>query len=214
MKIIILTIFSLMSMLSLAYSQENSISVAEINFQPDKSKPSVYITFERIGGNKPLVKSNEDNSPRISLRLHNNMTTPIAVEANWDTRNFTHSTIILSDGTKGFAVPNGAEVEICYEAEAMPQMTAEEFERIKVPKQIPSYYSCKWQNERRGRGNIWIPTGNSIIFSVPQEFLARNLKVYTLFNYEWESDKGQMKADEPHHQVFFYSTDLPRNLQE
>lgn len=196
-----------------AFSQEKAIPASSKN-EVDKSKPSVYITFERLGGNKPLVKSNEDNSERISLRLHNNTAFPIAIDANGKYTMDTLSPMTLSDGGKGYALPDGEEVEVCYESEAMPQMTAEEFFKIQVPKQIPSYYNCRWQLQRSGRGNLWIRPGNSIVFSVPREFLAKNLKIYTLINYESESENGQMKADEPHHQVFFYSTDLPYKLKQ
>lgn len=213
MKIAVLLILSLVCAIHTVYAQENTAPANKSKFQPDASKPSVYITFEKIGGKKPIVKSNEDNAERISLRLHNNMLLPIAVDANSDVLDFTELPITLADGGKGYALPDGAEVEVCFEAEAMPQMTAEEFFKIKVPEQVPSYYSCKWAAKRRGRGNVWIPAGSSIIFSVPREFLAEHLKIYTLFNYEWESDKGQMKADEPFHQVYFYSTDLPYKLR-
>jgi hypothetical protein len=194
------------------YAQKNTVS--KKGFQPDETKPSVYITFERLGGNKPLVTSYEDNSERILLRLNNNTLLPISVDANGEFTTATLLFITLSDGGKGYALPNGTEVEVCYEAEAMPQTTIEEFFKIPVPKQIPSHYSCKWTAKRRGKANVWIPAGSSIIFSVPREFLAPNLKIYTLFNYEWESDKGQMKANEPKHQVYFYSTDLPYTLRQ
>lgn len=214
MRKLILVSFSFIFLVIAIFSQEKTTSVSPSKFIADKDKPSVYITFERFGGNKPLVKSNEDNSERISLRLHNNTSLPIAVDANWDIRRVTSFPITLSDGGKGVTVADGAEVEICYEAEAMPQMKAEEFLKIQVPKQIPSYYNCRLGLQRSGRSDTWIRSGNSIIFSVPQEFLTKNLKIYTLFNYEWESENGQMKADEPHHQVYFYSTDLPYPQQK
>lgn len=213
MKVVTLVFLSLICFTSTFFAQEKSATPAKIKFQIDKSKPSVYLTFERLGGEKPMVKSKEDKSERISLRLHNNTSLPIAVGANGNFTNDTLLPITLSDGGKGDALPDSAEVEVCYEAEAMPQMTAEEFFKIQVPNQVPSYYSCKWTAKRRARGDIWIPAGSSIIFSVPKEFLAKNLKVYTVFNYEWESDKGQMNANEPVHQVYFYSTDLPYELQ-
>lgn len=191
------------------FSQENTKVESTKKYQVDKSKPSVYLTFEKFGGKKPIAKSNEDNSERISLRLHNNTPFPIAVDANFYVSEVKTFPIILSDGGKVEALPNGAEVDVCHESEAMGQMTAEEFLKIQVPKQIPSYYNCRLGTQRGGRGDFWIQPGNSIIFSVPREFLAKNLKIYTLFNYEWESDKGQMNADEPHHRVYFYSTDLP-----
>ena len=177
----------------------------------DRSHPSVYISFERLGGRRPLVKSAEDNSPRISLRLHNNTGALIAVEAN--SADPTLIPVTLADGGKAYALRESEEVDLCFEAEAVPQITADEFFAIKVPKQIPSYYSCKWRADRRGKRSFWIRSGESVIFSVPREFLAEDLKIYTVFNYEWESEKGQMKADEPVHQVYYYSSDLPYDLK-
>ena len=210
----ILVSFSFIFLIIAIYSQEKTTSVIPSKSVTDKNKPSVYITFERFGGSEPIVKSNEDKSARISLRLHNNTSLPIAVDANWDIRKVTPFPITLSDGGKGVTVSDGAELEICYEAEAMPQRKVEEFLKIQVPKQIPSYYNCRLGLQRSGRSDTWIRSGNSIVFSVPQEFLTKNLKIYTLFNYEWESENGQMKADEPHHQVYFYSTDLPYSQQK
>lgn len=229
MKYIILATFSLLSFGLIVSGQ---IKNASKNNNPifiiDVNKPSVYLTFEKLGGNSPLIKSDLDDQERISLRLRNNTVFSIAVEANFEINKIKESSVNLFDGGKGDALPDGAEVEVCYESETIPDQISIVYEdrnkdkslkenniaKVEPPKQTALYYSCKQQTKRRGRGNVWIPSGSSIIFSVPRKFLGKDLKIYTLFNYEWESTMGQMKADEPKHQIFYYWNDLPYSLRQ
>jgi hypothetical protein len=144
----------------------------------------------------------------VTLRLRNNSPWAIAISADGDFTPATLSKITLPDGGKVFALPNDSQVEVCYEAEVIPTMSVDEYARVKVPNQPVPAYSCKWTAKRASGGNAWIQPGHSIIFSLPKDFLGRGLKVYTVFNYEWEADHGQLKANEPTHQVYLYSTDL------
>lgn len=178
-------------------------------FEPDRSKPSVYLSFERIGKSEPLLtKSAYDDQDHVFLRLRNNTRSPIAVDANYDVRLIKLVKFVLPDGSAATALPDGAEVKLCHEAVAMSLYRLDEYRDIKVPDQSNYLYNCARASGRSGPGDNWIRPGESVVFGVPKVFLGPNLRIYTLFNYAWETERGYVKLDEPHHQVFYYSTDL------
>jgi len=47
-----------------------------------------------------------------------------------------------------------------------------------------------------------------VVFSVPRNFLATDLRVATEISYEWESENGYILGDEPRHLVYFTYFDL------
>lgn len=192
-------------------------------------KPSVYLSFERQGGRKPLFQCKGESQQGIWLRLHNNSSKPIAIAANYIVSEDKTVPLILTNGTqtKGFA--ESAEIQVCYEAEAIPVTTSRRTYNpksnvvnlemgvpveVKVPKQSPSYCSCKWSAERARDFQVsWVPAGSSVVFSVPREYLAQHLKIYTHFNYEWEIDRNMyVEINEPYHQVFFHDYELPASV--
>jgi len=58
----------------------------------------------------------------------------------------------------------------------------------------------------------WIPKGQSIVFEVPKEHLARNVALYVYLRYEWE-DLGKETLDGPVHLVYFRVIDLPKEVE-
>lgn len=184
-------------------------------FQSDRSKPSVYLTFESAGGKRPNFPDMYSDADRITLRFHNNFDRPLAVDANFLVADVKLTSFRLKGGVLGSALPDNATVEVCYEAEAQPQITVEAFDAIEVPKQYPSSYSCKWTKKRRGHRALWVLPGNSFVFSVPRIFLGESMLVFTAFNYDWEiDDNGYVMPDAPVHHVYFYSNDLPYALRK
>lgn len=57
----------------------------------------------------------------------------------------------------------------------------------------------------------WLPPGQTVVFSVPREHLAKHLAIYIRFNYEWEYGERTFRRDEPQHRVYFRASDLPEN---
>jgi hypothetical protein len=53
-----------------------------------------------------------------------------------------------------------------------------------------------------------------VIFIVPREHLAKNLKVYVSYAYEWETAERDYGNKEPEHRVYFRAADLPPSLTE
>lgn len=54
-----------------------------------------------------------------------------------------------------------------------------------------------------------VPPGESLLFSVPQEHLAKGRAIRIRFTYEWEEDENRSTSGEPQHHVSFYSSKLP-----
>jgi hypothetical protein len=59
----------------------------------------------------------------------------------------------------------------------------------------------------------WLPSGRSILFSVPREQMVGNFTIYLSFNYEWEYGERTFRPDEPQHRVYFRASDLSAQLQ-
>ena len=55
-----------------------------------------------------------------------------------------------------------------------------------------------------------IPSGDSLLFSIPREHLAEGLFIVVEFSYEWESSGSSGGDSSIFHTVPFYSTDLPK----
>lgn len=57
----------------------------------------------------------------------------------------------------------------------------------------------------------FIPSGGSVLFSVPYEHLAEGLAIKIQFRYEWETDPdGFSNPLEPKHYAYFYSSDIQK----
>jgi hypothetical protein len=185
------------------------------------SQPSVYLTFEKTGKFELLCANKSQEG--IWLRLHNNTRWAINLDAQpAKNDNSQKSLLRLSDGTEVDGLADGTEVDACYDVEAIPLlMTVKKGNTIILdsPVTIPTpkvdfYCSCKWRAGRTQEyKGIWISAGSSVLLSVPQKALTKDLMIYTLFNYEWESVSGKVKRDEPQHKVLFYASDLPAKLQ-
>ena len=57
---------------------------------------------------------------------------------------------------------------------------------------------------------IKVKSGNSLLFSLPQEHLEKGLAIRVRYNYDWELRKNNsLPANEPSHSVTVDSSDLP-----
>lgn len=192
----------------------NGIRIGE---RLDKSKPSVFLSYageEIVDENCSLKKQ-----PSYLLRLRNNTVHAINVDATYSTTSRV-GILTLLDGSKAPSLPDGTRVTLCYEAESILTLTSSSTNgeiRTEIPTQrevpqSPVYCRCVWSQQRTRREDdypgAWIPSGSSMIFAVPKQYLADGLKIFTIFNYDWEFESGKLRPNEPHHQVFFYSTEL------
>lgn len=218
---ILLSLFALIVVTSEAQTNgSRSSSNTLLNKGIEKDKPSIYLSY--VGAGSINENCSLKKQPTYQLKLHNNSPYPININANYN-GNFPTTDLKLSDGTKGISLPDGSKVtDICYQAEPILKMDSS-YENGKIAIEIPIERSipaipitcrCVWSQQRTRRYDaypgVWIPSGSSIVFDVPQQFLEKDLKIYTLFNFEWEFKDGLIQYDEPHHQVYFYSSDIPK----
>src|ERR1043165_7719562 len=97
MQKVILGLIIIIGVLGLVYSQE---TVKNNNVKINKSKPSVYLSFEGTSKNQSPQNCDCEDSETFLLSLHNNTERPINVFANFDVRKVTSNPITLSDGVK------------------------------------------------------------------------------------------------------------------
>lgn len=166
----------------------------------DSSRPSVYLTFEKKG---QLDKSSKaEASERIWLRLHNNTGWAILIY----TQDYYEKSMFAPLRICGVAnegLRDGMEIGPLYSIEAAG-------EKAVVPK-------IDWGHMILDP-SIWLPSGQSLIFSVPAEHLGKHLRVSISFSYEWEWKRlsdGRLDQDfkEPFHRAWFESRELPVSLR-
>lgn len=211
--VLLLSIFALAHVTE-SHAQRSPLLSKQSRYETDKSKPSVYLTFEKTGGKKLSSPDLHSNEEQFTLRFHNNFTAPLFVNANFRVSELQVVKSKMASGHIFSFLPNDATVEVCYEVQARPQATIDDFVRTKLPMQIPSSYSCNWTQQRRGTRLLGVLPGESFMFSLPKSFLGENMMVFTTFNYEWEVDENENGLpDTPVHKVYFYASDLPFKLK-
>ncbi len=196
----------------------------------DVKKPSVYVDFDRAVL-APELCSLKDVTTRkdqalYRLKLYNNTTAPINVDAlsgAFDPISGEDMPLTTTKGTNETfrALPKGGRVRLCYQAESIITYESRQGKsggletEIPVETQVPQidfHCSCKSiMSDVRSFNSpgLWIPSGSYVVFDVPQKYLSKNLKIFTLFNYEWEFERTNLSDGEPHHQVYFYSSNIP-----
>lgn len=185
----------------------------------DKSQPSIYLTFEHEGPRPREFHSESETG--IWLRLHNNTLSAIALSANNKSTNSYQGK--LASGIEVAFIRPGTEVDACYDVEGTPTLVSRkkgntieaEIPFKAAPPDEDPYRSCRWgiahpKNHQR----LWLASGESVVLSVPKNFLAHGLNISTQFNYEWETDTGYVGANEPVHYLYFYSLDLELALEK
>jgi hypothetical protein len=148
----------------------------------------------RVKADKPTVYLEYvcQDKRKVYLRLHNNTVWNISVDTDELYPSKTH--IRLRNGVNTYAAPNDRGVSLHYRVEkwALP------WENVKVPKVV--YPDNGFAN--------WVASQDSIQFSVPVEYLGKDLQVVVRFNYEWEITKQGYTVGDPEHRVSFRGIDL------
>lgn len=195
MRKVLSSTFILCALLLAVYAQPKEPCTTQNEMRPVADKPTVYITFERAGRREPL--KNSESNKGIWLRLHNN--------SRW--------AIFFST----FGVPDAlGEAGIFYEVEAMgrPEVyrdasdtsrAEEPQEQDKATMELPIGYrvSHLYSTTR-------LLSGESIVFSVPREHLAKRLAIRVAFYYEWQDEDEVFAGREPQSYVHFFSSRLPQ----
>jgi hypothetical protein len=190
--------FILCGLCAVVYAQSPKLYTTQTEVRPIADKPTVYITFERAGKRQPLElgESNEG----IWLRLHNNSRWVIFFPA--------------------FGVPEAlGEAGLFYEVEAVRRsevsrdISDASIDRVaqeqdKATPQLPIGYRVGHLSS-----TVRLAPGDSIVFSVPREHLAKGLALRVGFYYEWQDADEVFAGREPQSHIYFFSSKLPQKVQ-
>lgn len=161
----------------------------------DKSRDSVYISFETIQENQSC---NGKKCQTALVKLHNNSTCPIIIttasaenfyeplplNATWKEK--------INRRIKGELDDNVVVPEVCYQVQR--QGTAQ----LKV-----SVDTCGGDV----RYTFHINGGNTIIFPIETKYIKRNERIFLSFNYLWEIEGERprfIKSGDIEHLVHFF----------
>ena len=162
----------------------------------DPDLPSVSIHLEEKAS-RTGVRSGESNEG-ILLRLYNNTTVPIAVCA-YDSY-LTQSISQLSNGQYVNALSDGREISLCYSVESERES---------------AYYPVKRASQGDTYSDPWVPSGSSVLFFVPENYLGGYWRVSVRFTYEWDQGGAwPWDLSAVSHQVFYSFRDLLRDFLE
>jgi hypothetical protein len=210
-------------------AQQKDQATTKENILFSKGKPTIYITFEstnRLGpsSTKLIAIDNANEEPQkpvsseggiqiVRLRLHNNTRWAISFSTDSLYIGPKATPLRLSDGRGALGLRDGIEVNIRYGIE--PELG---LEPVKAPDSSINTRPIEVKPPVINRSDMlstsWLPSGRSVIFIVPREHLAKNLRVYVSFTYEWETAEHDYGNKEPEHRVYFRAADLPQNIAE
>lgn len=161
-----------------AFSQSGDID-SKLNVRVKTDKPTVYLDYVC------------QDKKKIYLRMFNNTIWNIDVTA-YESYFPTKRPLILLNGAKVYAIPDDKEIPLQYYVQK-DEMIGKK--KVKIPK-VVGY---------RTNGGGWIASQDSILFSVPMDYLQEGLKVSVNYNYEWEITKDGYTINDPEHRVYFRS---------
>lgn len=190
----LIIITALCGIVAVASAEQPRSRRTKSDLRIQRSKPSIFITFDHAGKREPLELGETDSG--VWLRLHNNTT----------------ATIFLPS----FSVPRAlGQVGMFYDI--VPIAQDDSYHDTSIPQQerirrdVPTGYKLGHTS-----GAYLLQPGRSVIFSVPREHLPEGVALRINFNYEWEL-AGKMdfvRIGEPQHYVSFYSSELPEVIQK
>jgi hypothetical protein len=201
---LILFIFVMCSLTSVAPAQRRDNSRGRRNVRISKKHPTIYISFVRVGKSKPEQAGY--SGERVWLRLHNNTRWSINLQAH------------------GSRDESYGDHRLMYEIEAVPEPELPIIGSSQLPSINGTETSAKPPNryekcdvpigERCGHiacGVISLAPGKSLLFSIPREHLCENLRINVGFSYDWEDDLNFYGNREPQHGVIYFGERLPKD---
>ena len=175
-----------------------------------KEKPSIYISIEkpaesvsrktRLAVTEDANEKNAQNKPDKIGVVQSYFFLRISNNTNWAIQLQTESLYIsskyvapfsLCDGRNPLGLREGVEISALYKVRSTNSRNAS----LIAPSSDV-------------RSSVWLPSGQSALFRVPQESLAKDSAVSLFISYEWEGN-----GNEPQHEVYFYWYQLPEEFQ-
>lgn len=167
----------------------------------DKSKPSIYIRFER-SGEAERIRSG-DSKERFWLRLYNNTRWKIAfcsfsVESEYGDVGITYDVEQLKPSIDRVKMID-LEEEEAPRLESSPKPQILKIEKPPIPLGYRTGDTC---------APFYLAKGKSVLFSIPRKHLAESLFINVSFWYDWENMDNELGSN-PTHFVSFGNTQLP-----
>lgn len=162
----------------------------------DNAKPSIYLSFERLD---KIARYNGKLEDAVWLRLNNNTGWAVNIGtlgvSYAEHPQYTH---LYLCGRKETAIGNGAQESPLYFLET------KDGQRVNIYVHILT------------AADVWLASGTSLVFLVPQSELASNKRLNINYSYQWEwqwsTDRPTQKVGEPLHTVYFELEALPKSL--
>ncbi len=233
-------VFSLLLLaLTQVFSQNKTLGETNKNNLIDESKPAVYLEFVKTGkctkdylnfnfGNLCQSKSEETYTfDAFWVRFVNNTRWTIGVtadkgatEANADVVLINSTASVSKIGEKTaigkMLAKDSAEMDVVYKAESETGCDFGE--------DTPKGQVCKRRETSVPEiplppisSDLFVPSGQSIIFPVNREHIKKYIDLYVIFNFEWEYS-GKFYSSTPHydlqHRAYFSWFDLETGLKK
>jgi hypothetical protein len=164
----LLVLFGLVTQTAAQDVKVNSIQEQK-HYYVDASKPSVYLCRE------------QDNAPsHLHLRLSNNTRWAIMLRIDRLLSLSDAHDLMLQDGRIVSGLTDSIKI--------LPEYF------IESPLIENGLIAHRWCTSQE----VWIPSGQSVLFRVPREELPRLAIIYLRFHYEWETS-----GHEPEHRLNF-----------
>jgi hypothetical protein len=170
----------------------------------DTKLPSVYIRYERQGKRTPVHSG--ESQEGVWLRLRNNTSGAISLCTESAYIGPNTVPLKLASGKGILGLKDGIEASVCYNVEAPEKKTVPTARGTLVAGQWNPFHQLPLGYHGDVIATSWIPTGGSILLSLPKEHLADQNRISVAFNYEWETERSSGIA----HVVYFYASDLPK----
>ena len=175
------------------------------NVHIDEKSPAVYLEFVKLGKRnfpKPCPSNSEslclpetEEHETVWLRVHNNSPWAIQFRVLSDYLSIDYSeSKSLPDKRLIYTPRKNSEFELVYGVEPVnPEVPV----KVNLTKALP--YTRIYSSY----SDIWLLSGESVVFVVRREELRRNLQVFLPFKYEWETSEKNRGYGEPEHRVYF-----------
>jgi hypothetical protein len=153
----------------------------------DTAHPSVYLQFDHEAERKPEHPG--EGKEGLWLRIHNNTWGAISVRTQSLYVGSKIAPLTLQSGKHVLGIRDGIEIAPLYSVE---QEHETGFDRLPLT----------WHGDVSAVS--WIPSGGTVLMSLPKDDLAKGRRVTLPFSYEWESE-----GDGIGHEAFFYTREVP-----
>jgi hypothetical protein len=153
----------------------------------DTNHPSVYLQYDREAERQPVHPG--EGRTGIWLRIHNNTRGAISIptEGLYIGPKVASLTLISGKGVLG--IRDGVEIA--------PLFSLEEDHETGYDKLPLAWHGDVYSTS-------WVPSGGTVLMSLPKDDLVNGRRVALPFSYEWESEGDGIK-----HEAFFYAREVP-----